>query len=66
AAHRPPRDRERPEAGQAQVGHRAHPGLAGPLPPPHHPLRTQSGHPPRLHRARLLADLPQRSPGQVL
>ncbi len=34
--------------------------LAGPVPPPHHPLRTPPRHPRRLPLPRLLAHLPQR------
>ena len=42
-----------------QVGHRAHLRLDQPLPQARHTLRAQKRHPPRLHRPRVLAHLPQ-------
>lgn len=53
AANRAPWDREQPAPGLPPLGRRAHAGVARPLPPLGHPLRTPRRHPPRLHDAGL-------------
>ena len=59
APHRAPRRRTLGPPRPPSLGGRAHPGLAGPLPASHHPLRAARRHPLGLHLARLLSRLPQ-------
>ena len=57
--HRPTRHRKQRQARAPSLGRRAHLRLAGPLPPPHRPLRATGQHPPRPDNPRLHPHLPQ-------